>query len=105
MPGQFNSLEHFDTPCLFSFSGFAILFFSISEIDCGKPFLIPHTEMIWNNSTTLWSRVYYQCKEGYYFNGDKNFSECRIDQSWENITYICKGKYYCRKLQWGVLFK
>ncbi|XP_071658133.1 sushi domain-containing protein 1 isoform X3 [Patagioenas fasciata] len=70
--------------------GFAILFFSISEIDCGKPFLIPHTEMIWDNSTTLWSRVYYQCKEGYYFNGDKNFSECRIDQSWENITYICE---------------
>ncbi|XP_050768625.1 sushi domain-containing protein 1 isoform X3 [Gymnogyps californianus] len=62
------------------------------EIDCGKPLLIPHTEMIWDNSTTLWSRVYYQCKEGYYFNGDRNFSECTIDQSWENITYICKVK-------------
>ncbi|XP_068278995.1 sushi domain-containing protein 1 isoform X2 [Nyctibius grandis] len=60
------------------------------EIDCGKPLLIPHTEMIWHNSTTLRSRVYYQCKEGYYFNGDRNFSECTIDQSWENITYICK---------------
>ncbi|KAM9250481.1 sushi domain-containing protein 1 isoform 2-T2 [Cariama cristata] len=60
------------------------------EIDCGKPLLIPHTEMTWDNSTTLWSRVYYQCKEGYYFNGDRNFSECTIDQSWENITYICK---------------
>ncbi|XP_074876861.1 sushi domain-containing protein 1 isoform X5 [Buteo buteo] len=60
------------------------------EIDCGKPLLIPHTEMIWDNSTTLWSRVYYQCKEGYYFNGDRNFSECTMDQSWENITYICK---------------
>ncbi|XP_042643914.1 sushi domain-containing protein 1 isoform X4 [Tyto alba] len=60
------------------------------EIDCGKPLLIPHTEMIWDNSTTLWSRVYYQCKEGYYFNGDRNFSECTIDQLWENITYICK---------------
>ncbi|XP_049652094.1 sushi domain-containing protein 1 isoform X7 [Accipiter gentilis] len=60
------------------------------EIDCGKPLLIPHTEMIWDNSTTLWSRVYYQCKEGYYFNGDRNFSECTMDRSWENITYICK---------------
>ncbi|XP_072715295.1 sushi domain-containing protein 1 isoform X3 [Ciconia boyciana] len=60
------------------------------EIDCGKPLLIPHTEMIWHNSTTLRSRVYYQCKEGYYFDGDRNFSECTIDQSWENITYICK---------------
>ncbi|XP_063176947.1 sushi domain-containing protein 1 isoform X6 [Chroicocephalus ridibundus] len=60
--------------------------------DCGKPLLIPHTEMIWDNSSTLWSRVYYQCIEGYYFNGDRNFSECTIDQSWENITYICKVK-------------
>ncbi|XP_025958918.2 sushi domain-containing protein 1 isoform X2 [Dromaius novaehollandiae] len=60
------------------------------EIDCGKPLLIPHTEMVWDNSTTLWSRVYYQCKEGYYFNGDRNFSECTIDRKWENITYVCK---------------
>ncbi|XP_041342234.1 sushi domain-containing protein 1 isoform X2 [Pyrgilauda ruficollis] len=60
------------------------------EIDCGKPLLIPHTTMTWDNSTTLGSRVYYHCKEGYYFNGDRNFSECTIDQSWENITYVCK---------------
>ncbi|XP_068856883.1 sushi domain-containing protein 1 isoform X1 [Aphelocoma coerulescens] len=60
------------------------------EIDCGKPLLIPHTTMTWDNSTTLRSRVYYQCQEGYYFNGDRNFSECTIDQSWENITYVCK---------------
>uniref|UniRef100_A0A8B9G6C4 Sushi domain containing 1 n=1 Tax=Amazona collaria TaxID=241587 RepID=A0A8B9G6C4_9PSIT len=62
------------------------------EIDCGKPLLIPRTEMTWDNSTTLRSRVYYQCKEGYYFNGGKNFSECTIDQSWENITFVCKGE-------------
>uniref|UniRef100_A0A8C3UU13 Sushi domain containing 1 n=1 Tax=Catharus ustulatus TaxID=91951 RepID=A0A8C3UU13_CATUS len=66
---------------------------SCKEIDCGKPLLIPHTTMTWDNSTTLWSRVYYNCKEGYYFNGDRNFSECTIDQSWENITYVCEGKY------------
>ncbi|XP_057282022.1 sushi domain-containing protein 1 isoform X5 [Pezoporus wallicus] len=60
------------------------------EIDCGKPLLIPHTEMTWDNSTTLRSRVYYQCKEGYYSNGGRNFSECTIDQSWENITFVCK---------------
>ncbi|XP_067172587.1 sushi domain-containing protein 1 isoform X3 [Apteryx mantelli] len=60
------------------------------EIDCGKPLVIPHTEMVWDNSTTLWSRVYYQCREGYYFHGDRNFSECTIDQEWENITYVCK---------------
>ncbi|KAM9262858.1 sushi domain-containing protein 1 isoform 2-T2 [Morus bassanus] len=63
---------------------------SCREIDCGKPLLIPHTEMIWHNSTTLRSRVYYRCKEGYYFDGNRNFSECTMDQTWENITYICK---------------
>ncbi|KAM8983828.1 sushi domain-containing protein 1 isoform 8-T8 [Ara ararauna] len=63
---------------------------SCREIDCGKPLLIPHTEMTWDNSTTLRSRVYYRCKGGYYFNGGRNFSECTIDQSWENITFICK---------------
>uniref|UniRef100_A0A8C0B8Q3 Sushi domain containing 1 n=1 Tax=Buteo japonicus TaxID=224669 RepID=A0A8C0B8Q3_9AVES len=51
------------------------------------------------------SLVYYQCKEGYYFNGDRNFSECTMDQSWENITYICKGKYYCRQLLWSEKIK
>ncbi|XP_050843107.1 sushi domain-containing protein 1 isoform X2 [Serinus canaria] len=60
------------------------------EIDCGKPLPIPHTTMTWDNSTTLRSRVYYHCKEGYYFYGDRNFSECTIDQSWENITFVCK---------------
>uniref|UniRef100_A0A8C0II18 Sushi domain containing 1 n=1 Tax=Bubo bubo TaxID=30461 RepID=A0A8C0II18_BUBBB len=42
------------------------------------------------NSSLRGFIVYYQCKEGYYFNGDRNFSECTIDQLWENITYICK---------------
>ncbi|XP_021236806.1 sushi domain-containing protein 1 [Numida meleagris] len=60
------------------------------EIDCGKPLLIPHTEIIWDNSTTLLSRVFYKCKEGYYFNGGRNFSECTLDQKWESITYICE---------------
>ncbi|XP_063996505.1 sushi domain-containing protein 1 isoform X2 [Pogoniulus pusillus] len=68
------------------------------EIDCGKPLLIPHTEMIWDNSTTLWSRVYYQCKEGYYFNGGKNFSECTIYQLWENITYTCNEEEFFSNL-------
>ncbi|XP_019410805.1 PREDICTED: sushi domain-containing protein 1 [Crocodylus porosus] len=62
------------------------------EIDCGRPFWIPHTEMIWDKSTALGSRVYYRCIEGYYFNGDRNFSECTVSQKWENITGVCKVK-------------
>ncbi|XP_041265638.1 sushi domain-containing protein 1-like, partial [Onychostruthus taczanowskii] len=72
------------------------------ETDCGKPLLIPHTTMTWDNSTTLGSRVYYHCKEGYYFNGDRNFSECTIDQSWENIAYVCKDIGPAPDLTWDV---
>ncbi|XP_067409590.1 sushi domain-containing protein 1 [Emydura macquarii macquarii] len=61
------------------------------EIDCGRPLWIPHAEMIWDNSTTLGSTVYYKCSEGFYFSGDKNFSQCTIIQKWENITGACKA--------------
>uniref|UniRef100_A0A8C4VSU4 Sushi domain containing 1 n=1 Tax=Gopherus evgoodei TaxID=1825980 RepID=A0A8C4VSU4_9SAUR len=60
------------------------------EIDCGRPLWIPQAEMIWDNSTTLGSMVYYKCSEGFHFNGEKNFSQCTIIQKWENITGVCE---------------
>ncbi|XP_074850782.1 sushi domain-containing protein 1 isoform X2 [Carettochelys insculpta] len=60
------------------------------EIDCGRPLWIPNAEMIWDNSTTLGSTVYYKCREGFHFTGDKNFSQCTEIQEWENITGTCK---------------
>ncbi|XP_074809618.1 sushi domain-containing protein 1 isoform X2 [Natator depressus] len=60
------------------------------EIDCGRPLWIPHAEMIWDNSTTLGSMVYYKCNEGFHFSGEKNFSQCTIIQKWENITGACE---------------
>ncbi|CAM2114667.1 unnamed protein product [Caretta caretta] len=60
------------------------------EIDCGRPLWIPHAEMIWDNSTTLGSMVYYKCSEGFHFSGEKNFSQCTIIQKWENITGACE---------------
>ncbi|XP_037758059.1 sushi domain-containing protein 1 isoform X3 [Chelonia mydas] len=63
---------------------------SCKEIDCGRPLWIPHAEMIWDNSTTLGSMVYYKCSEGFHFSGEKNFSQCTIIQKWENITGACE---------------
>ncbi|CAM4559451.1 unnamed protein product [Lepidochelys olivacea] len=60
------------------------------EIDCGRPLWIPHAEMIWDNSTTLGSMVYYKCSEGFHFSGEKNFSQCTIIQKWENIAGACE---------------
>ncbi|XP_053159962.1 sushi domain-containing protein 1 isoform X2 [Hemicordylus capensis] len=60
------------------------------EIDCGKPPWLPHTNIIWDNTTTLGSRIYYTCKEGFQPFRGRNFSQCTINQKWENITFECR---------------
>ncbi|XP_029470305.1 sushi domain-containing protein 1 isoform X2 [Rhinatrema bivittatum] len=61
-----------------------------TEIDCGKPIIIPNTEMIWNNSTRLGSVVHYRCRDGFYDVGSKNHSQCTRNQTWEAIAFFCK---------------
>ncbi|XP_039190344.1 sushi domain-containing protein 1 isoform X1 [Crotalus tigris] len=60
------------------------------EIDCGKPPRLPNADIIWDNSTTLGSTIYYKCKDGFQSFGEHNFSECKISHKWENITFECK---------------
>ncbi|XP_070794659.1 sushi domain-containing protein 1 isoform X1 [Pituophis catenifer annectens] len=60
------------------------------EIDCGKPPWLPNTDIIWNNSTTLGSTIYYKCKDGFQSFGEHNFSQCKISRKWGNITFECK---------------
>uniref|UniRef100_A0A8C5S4Z8 Sushi domain-containing protein 1 n=1 Tax=Laticauda laticaudata TaxID=8630 RepID=A0A8C5S4Z8_LATLA len=60
------------------------------EIDCGKPPWLPNADIIWDNSTTLGSTVYYKCKDGFQSFGEHNFSQCKISHKWENITFECK---------------
>ncbi|XP_066468715.1 sushi domain-containing protein 1 [Tiliqua scincoides] len=60
------------------------------EVDCGKPPLLPNTHIIWDNSTTLGSRIYYTCREGFQSFGGSNFSQCTITQKWEKTTFECK---------------
>uniref|UniRef100_A0A670ZMW0 Sushi domain containing 1 n=1 Tax=Pseudonaja textilis TaxID=8673 RepID=A0A670ZMW0_PSETE len=60
------------------------------EIDCGKPPWLPNADIIWDNSTTLGSTVYYKCKDGFQSFGEHNFSQCTISHKWENITFECK---------------
>ncbi|XP_054842933.1 sushi domain-containing protein 1 [Eublepharis macularius] len=61
------------------------------EIDCGEPLSLPNTDIIWDNSTTLGSTVYYKCKKGFQSMGERNFSQCTITKKWENITFECKA--------------
>ncbi|KAL7988623.1 hypothetical protein Chor_007542 [Crotalus horridus] len=60
------------------------------EIDCGKPPRLPNADIIWDNSTTLGSTIYYKCKDGFQSFGEHNFSQCKISHKWENITFECK---------------
>ncbi|XP_062984532.1 sushi domain-containing protein 1 [Elgaria multicarinata webbii] len=60
------------------------------EIDCGKPLWFPNTDVIWDNTTTLGSIIYYKCKDGFQFFGERNFSQCTTSQKWENIKFECK---------------
>ncbi|XP_044308336.1 sushi domain-containing protein 1 isoform X3 [Varanus komodoensis] len=60
------------------------------EIHCGKPLWFPNTDVIWDNTTTVGSIIYYKCKEGFHYFGERNFSQCMVSQKWENITFECK---------------
>ncbi|XP_058849599.1 sushi domain-containing protein 1-like isoform X2 [Acipenser ruthenus] len=60
------------------------------EIDCGQPPMLPHTAMLWNSSAGLGSVVYYNCKEGFYRAGGRNYSVCTINGYWENASLLCK---------------
>ncbi|XP_041126928.1 sushi domain-containing protein 1 [Polyodon spathula] len=60
------------------------------EIDCGQPPMLPHTAMLWNGSAGLGSVVYYNCKEGFYRSGGRNYSVCTINGYWENASLLCK---------------
>ncbi|XP_063151036.1 sushi domain-containing protein 1 isoform X1 [Candoia aspera] len=60
------------------------------EIDCGKPPWLPNTDIIWDNSTTLGSTIYYKCRNGFQSFGEHNFSQCKISRNWENIIFECK---------------
>ncbi|XP_028568209.2 sushi domain-containing protein 1 isoform X2 [Podarcis muralis] len=65
--------------------------FVCKEIDCGKPEWFPNnTDIIWDNRTTLGSKIYYKCREGFQSFGEHNFSQCTTSQKWGNITFECK---------------
>ncbi|XP_062827915.1 sushi domain-containing protein 1 isoform X3 [Anolis carolinensis] len=60
------------------------------EISCGKPPQVQNADIIWDFATTLGSTIYYQCREGFRYLGERNFSQCTVSQKWENISFECK---------------
>ncbi|XP_077416381.1 sushi domain-containing protein 1 isoform X2 [Vanacampus margaritifer] len=62
------------------------------EITCGPPQTLPHTNLLWDRSTSPGSVVLYECKDGYYRERGDNISTCLTSGKWANVSINCKAK-------------
>ncbi|XP_050931098.1 sushi domain-containing protein 1 isoform X6 [Lates calcarifer] len=60
------------------------------EVDCGSPPAIPHSHMLWNNSSRMGTEVVYQCNSGYHNVGKGNVSICIAMGQWEEPSVLCQ---------------
>ncbi|XP_014863573.1 PREDICTED: sushi domain-containing protein 1 isoform X1 [Poecilia mexicana] len=63
---------------------------SCQEISCRNPPVIEHANMQWNGTPHGGAVVYYQCEEGYYTRGLRNYSECGENGLWEDVDLSCE---------------
>nr|XP_046203726.1 sushi domain-containing protein 1 isoform X7 [Oncorhynchus gorbuscha] len=62
------------------------------ELNCGAPLTLPHTNMLWDNTTVLGSVIEYVCKDGFYQEGGNSLSTCISSGQWGIVSIICKAK-------------
>ncbi|KAK5933023.1 hypothetical protein CgunFtcFv8_004681 [Champsocephalus gunnari] len=60
------------------------------EVECGVPAQIPHSEMLWDKSSSVGSLVVYQCVSGYGNVGEENASVCTARGEWEGASLQCE---------------
>lgn len=63
-----------------------------AEVDCGVPPPIPHSVRLWDNVSTVGSRVVYQCDAGYRGVGEGNVSVCAASGKWDAAPLHCQGE-------------
>uniref|UniRef100_A0A673XAG0 Sushi domain containing 1 n=1 Tax=Salmo trutta TaxID=8032 RepID=A0A673XAG0_SALTR len=61
------------------------------ELNCGAPLTLPHTNMLWDNTTVLGSVIEYVCKDGFYQEGGCSLSTCTSSGQWGIVSIICKA--------------
>nr|XP_023858245.1 sushi domain-containing protein 1 isoform X3 [Salvelinus alpinus]XP_023858246.1 sushi domain-containing protein 1 isoform X3 [Salvelinus alpinus] len=61
------------------------------ELNCGAPLTLPHTNMLWDNTTVLGSVIEYVCKDGFYQEGGNSLSTCISSGQWGIVSIICKA--------------
>ncbi|XP_071012301.1 sushi domain-containing protein 1-like isoform X3 [Oncorhynchus clarkii lewisi] len=62
---------------------------SCKEVDCSSPPALPHSVMLWDQSTRIGSEVVYQCNSGYYNVGEGNVSVCTANGQWDQTSFLC----------------
>ncbi|XP_023197510.1 sushi domain-containing protein 1 isoform X1 [Xiphophorus maculatus] len=63
---------------------------SCQEISCRNPPVIENANMQWDGTPHAGAVVYYQCEEGYYSRGLRNYSECGENGLWEDVDLSCE---------------
>ncbi|XP_051535666.1 sushi domain-containing protein 1-like isoform X4 [Myxocyprinus asiaticus] len=64
--------------------------FLCQEVDCGVPPSLPHSFVLWNNSSSLGSVAHYMCETGYHSVGEGNVSVCNSNAKWSQIYMRCE---------------
>uniref|UniRef100_A0A8C1FAV0 Sushi domain containing 1 n=1 Tax=Cyprinus carpio carpio TaxID=630221 RepID=A0A8C1FAV0_CYPCA len=64
--------------------------FLCQEVDCGVPVSLPHSVVLWNNSSSLGSVALYVCEAGYRPVGEGNVSLCNSDAKWSRVNMRCE---------------
>ncbi|XP_060893220.1 sushi domain-containing protein 1 isoform X4 [Labrus mixtus] len=62
------------------------------EIRCGPPLKLPHTNLLWDGSSTPGSVVLYECMDGFYQESGHNVSSCLLSGEWGEVSVKCKVK-------------
>lgn len=63
-----------------------------TEISCGPPVALPHTNLLWGHNSTPGSTVLYECMEGFYQESGNNMSTCSLSGEWGEVSIKCKGR-------------
>ncbi|XP_016314739.1 sushi domain-containing protein 1-like [Sinocyclocheilus anshuiensis] len=64
--------------------------YSCEEVDCGIPISLPHSVVLWNNSSCLGSVALYVCEAGFRTVGEGNVSLCNSDAKWSKVNMRCE---------------
>ncbi|XP_050965716.1 sushi, von Willebrand factor type A, EGF and pentraxin domain-containing protein 1 isoform X4 [Labeo rohita] len=64
--------------------------FLCQEVDCGVPVSLPHSVVLWNNSSGLGSVALYVCEAGYRTVGEGNVSLCNSEAKWSKVNMRCE---------------